>query len=69
METVTILAQAITLIESNSPTHMQTGTKGINEIIPYTGHSIRIGITGVPGAGKSTLIESFGSDYANKATG
>jgi len=57
----TILAQAITLIESNSPTHMQTAQNVLTRLLPYTGRSIRIGITGVPGAGKSTLIESFGS--------
>ncbi|WP_088040674.1 methylmalonyl Co-A mutase-associated GTPase MeaB [Bacillus sp. EAC] len=57
----TILAQAITLIESNSPAHMQTAQNVLTRLLPYTGRSIRIGITGVPGAGKSTLIESFGS--------
>lgn len=57
----TILAQAITLIESNSPTYMQTAQNVLTRLLPHTGRSIRIGITGVPGAGKSTLIESFGS--------
>ncbi|MEH7383091.1 methylmalonyl Co-A mutase-associated GTPase MeaB [Bacillus sp. JJ1533] len=57
----TILAQAITLVESNAKRHEDQAQKVINEILPYTGSSIRIGITGVPGAGKSTFIESFGS--------
>ncbi|MFP3512259.1 methylmalonyl Co-A mutase-associated GTPase MeaB [Peribacillus sp. SIMBA_075] len=55
-----IIAQAITLVESNLPKHMEMAQKVLKELIPYTGKSIRIGITGVPGAGKSTLIESFG---------
>lgn len=57
----TILAQAITLVESNAKRHEEQAQAVINEILPYTGNSIRIGITGVPGAGKSTFIESFGS--------
>ncbi|MEI2470172.1 methylmalonyl Co-A mutase-associated GTPase MeaB, partial [Peribacillus frigoritolerans] len=55
-----IIAQAITLVESNLPKHMEMAQKVLKELIPYTGKSIRIGFTGVPGAGKSTLIESFG---------
>lgn len=55
------LAQAITLVESNAEKHLQVGQKVITELLPHTGKSIRIGITGVPGAGKSTLIEAFGS--------
>lgn len=57
----TILARAITLIESNSPKHIEKAQEVIKGILPYTGNSIRIGITGAPGAGKSTFIESFGS--------
>jgi len=56
----TILARAITLIESNSTKHLDIAQELIKEILPYTGKSIRIGITGVPGAGKSTFIETFG---------
>jgi LAO/AO transport system kinase len=56
-----ILAQAITLIESNAAKHFQKGQNLINQLLPYTGNSIRIGITGVPGAGKSTFIEAFGT--------
>lgn len=57
----TILAQAITLVESNAKRHEDKAQAVINQILPHTGNSIRIGITGVPGAGKSTFIESFGS--------
>lgn len=57
----TVLAQAITLIESNSPAHMETAQEVLKHFLPYTGNSIRVGITGVPGAGKSTFIEALGS--------
>ncbi|WP_456278359.1 methylmalonyl Co-A mutase-associated GTPase MeaB [Bacillus sp. AK128] len=56
-----VLAQAITLIESNASRHFEKGQNLINQLLPYTGKSIRIGITGVPGAGKSTFIEAFGT--------
>ncbi|MGG1674998.1 methylmalonyl Co-A mutase-associated GTPase MeaB [Neobacillus sp. NRS-1170] len=56
-----ILAQAITLIESNLPAHKETAQNLLTRLLPKTGRSIRIGITGVPGAGKSTLIESLGN--------
>ncbi len=55
-----ILGKAITLIESKKPEHRQVADQLLKEILPLTGKSIRIGITGVPGAGKSTFIESFG---------
>lgn len=57
----TILAQAITLVESNSPVHMEVAQEVLGQLLPYTGKSIRVGITGVPGAGKSTFIEAFGT--------
>lgn len=56
-----ILAQAITLIESNAPAHLAMAQEVLQQLLPYTGKSIRIGITGVPGVGKSTFIEAFGS--------
>ncbi|MBO9129738.1 methylmalonyl Co-A mutase-associated GTPase MeaB [Bacillus sp. 165] len=62
----TILAQAITLVESNAPKHQQKAQTLIQHILPYTGNSIRIGITGVPGAGKSTFIEAFGTLLCEK---
>lgn len=56
----TILGRAITLIESNAPAHYETARNVLGRLLPHTGGSLRIGITGVPGAGKSTLIEAFG---------
>ena len=57
----TSLSRAITLIESANVTHKEQAQKLLQELLPYTGNSIRIGITGVPGAGKSSFIEAFGS--------
>jgi len=54
------LGQAITLIESTNAAHRQLAEEIIEKCLPHTGKSIRIGITGVPGVGKSTFIESFG---------
>ncbi len=56
-----ILSKSITLVESNSPTHFDKAQEIVNAILPFTGNSIRIGITGSPGVGKSTFIESFGT--------
>ncbi len=56
----TILSQAITLIESSLPLHYEAAQSIIEKCLPYGSKSIRIGITGVPGAGKSTFIETFG---------
>ncbi|GMB07712.1 methylmalonyl Co-A mutase-associated GTPase MeaB [Thermolongibacillus altinsuensis] len=57
----TILAQAITLVESNAERHMAMAQQLLQQLLPHTGNSLRIGITGVPGAGKSTFIEAFGT--------
>ncbi|OCA92668.1 methylmalonyl Co-A mutase-associated GTPase MeaB [Pseudobacillus wudalianchiensis] len=54
------LAKAITFIESNAKSHYNYGQELLQQLLPHTGKSIRIGITGVPGAGKSTFIEAFG---------
>ncbi|MGE5504943.1 MAG: methylmalonyl Co-A mutase-associated GTPase MeaB [Actinomycetota bacterium] len=54
------LARAITLIESTRPDHREAAEALLHDLLPHAGRSIRIGITGVPGAGKSTFIESFG---------
>ncbi|MFD3447819.1 methylmalonyl Co-A mutase-associated GTPase MeaB [Microbacteriaceae bacterium 4G12] len=62
----TILAQAITLVESNAQKHQQKAQALIQSLLPHTGRSIRIGITGVPGAGKSTFIEAFGTMLCKK---
>ena len=56
----TVLSQAITLVESSLPEHNNTAQLIIEKCLPFSSRSIRIGITGVPGAGKSTFIESFG---------
>lgn len=56
-----VLSRAITLIESNAPKHFAAAQELIQKLLPYTGKSMRIGITGVPGAGKSTFIEALGS--------
>jgi LAO/AO transport system kinase len=55
------LARTITLIESTLPAHQELARKVIDQLLPHTGKGIRLGITGVPGAGKSTYIESFGT--------
>lgn len=57
----TMLARAITLVESNANKHFSLAQDVVTEITPLTGKSIRIGITGVPGAGKSTFIEALGT--------
>ncbi|WP_413789401.1 methylmalonyl Co-A mutase-associated GTPase MeaB [Leptobacterium meishanense] len=55
-----MLSRAITLIESTHPDHAQKASEVIRKCLPYANKSIRIGITGVPGVGKSTFIEAFG---------
>lgn len=61
-----LLARAITLIESNSEQHFLMAQDLLQRLLPFTGHSVRIGITGVPGAGKSTFIEAFGTYLCNQ---
>lgn len=56
----TILSQAITLVESSLPEHFEMAQAIIEKCLPYSEESIRIGITGVPGVGKSTFIETLG---------
>lgn len=55
-----VLAQSITLVESNAVAHMEMAQEVLGQILPHTGSSIRVGITGVPGVGKSTFIEALG---------
>lgn len=55
-----ILSQAVTLVESLRPEHHDMAQRVIERCLPYAGKSIRLGITGVPGAGKSTFIEALG---------
>ncbi len=58
---ITLLSKAVTLVESSRPEHQQIAQEIIMRCLPYSGNSIRIGITGVPGVGKSTFIEALGS--------
>ena len=69
---ITILSQAVTLVESSKHEHQQVAQEIIEKCLPFAGKSVRIGITGVPGAGKSTSIDSFGMAdgiIINKADG
>ena len=58
---ITTLSQAITLVESSNPDHYAQAQEIIEKCLPHAGKSVRIGITGVPGAGKSTFIEAVGN--------
>ncbi len=60
------IGKGITLIESKKPEHSQKALQLLDILLPYTGNSFRIGITGVPGVGKSTFIESFGGCLTQK---
>lgn len=57
---ITVLSRAVTLVESHAPEHQAIAQEVIEKCLPYAGNSRRIGITGVPGAGKSTSIDVFG---------
>ena len=61
---ITVLSQAITLVESLLPEHYAQAQEIIERCLPHSGRSVRIGITGVPGAGKSTFIEAIGDMVA-----
>lgn len=62
----TALSRAITLVESTRSEHQELAQQIIEKCLPHAGNSIRIGITGVPGVGKSTLIDVFGSFLTQK---
>jgi LAO/AO transport system kinase len=57
---VAVLARALTLIESSNPRHQLQAEDLLTRLMPHTGQSIRVGITGAPGVGKSTFIEALG---------
>lgn len=57
---ITALSRAITLVESTNPDHLHKANAVIKACLPHANKSVRIGITGVPGVGKSTFIEAFG---------
>lgn len=60
-----VLGKAITLVESSLPADKELAREVIEKCLPHSGNSVRIGITGVPGVGKSTFIETFGLQLAN----
>ncbi|MEO1263043.1 MAG: methylmalonyl Co-A mutase-associated GTPase MeaB [Bacteroidota bacterium] len=62
-----LLSRAITLVESKRPEHQALAQEIIEKCLPHTGNSVRIGVTGSPGAGKSTFIEAFGSSLIASA--
>jgi LAO/AO transport system kinase len=61
-----ILARAITLIESSRPDHQKLGQELLVRLLPHAGGAHRIGISGLPGAGKLTFIDSFGTRLTSK---
>ncbi len=61
-----MLGRAITLVESTVPAHQQLASEIINALLPASGRSLRIGITGVPGVGKSTFIEALGVQLVDR---
>jgi LAO/AO transport system kinase len=63
---ITVLSQAVTLLESQKTEHQTIAQEVIEKCLPFSGNSVRIGITGVPGAGKSTSIDAFGMHLINK---
>lgn len=65
----TTLSQAVTLVESLNPAHQAKAQEVVNRCLPYSGKSVRIGISGVPGAGKSTSIDEFGTYVLSKYGG
>ncbi len=61
-----LLSQAVTLVESSLPEHQSLAQAIIEQCLPHSGNSVRVGITGVPGAGKSTSIDAFGMHLLEK---
>lgn len=65
---ITILSRAVTLVESSLPQHQELARDIILACLPHSGKSVRLGITGVPGAGKSTFIEALGIHLINNGS-
>lgn len=65
----TVLSRAVTLVESTLPEHQAIAREVVECVYPYSGKSLRVGITGVPGAGKSTSIDAFGMHILNERGG
>ena len=63
---ISILSRAVTLVESINPDHQSIAQELLEKCLPYSGKSVRIGISGVPGAGKSTSIDAFGMHVLQK---
>jgi LAO/AO transport system kinase len=63
---VAILARALTLIESSNPHHQALAEGLLGRLLPHTGRAVRVGVTGAPGAGKSTFIEALGLRLVGK---
>ena len=63
-----LLGRAITLIESNAVRDQESSRALISRLLPHSGNAVRIGITGVPGAGKSSFIEAFGTYLCKKGS-
>ena len=66
---VTVLSRAVTLVESVLPEHQAVAQEVVERCLPYSGRSVRVGITGVPGAGKSTSIDAFGMHVLSRFGG
>ena len=60
------LAKAITLVESQRDADRDAAQALLQDLLPHSGNSIRVGVTGVPGVGKSTFIETFGQHVINQ---
>jgi LAO/AO transport system kinase len=63
---ISIVARALTLVESSNPQHQLLAEELLTRLMPYTGGSVRVGITGAPGAGKSTFIEALGMQLVGR---
>jgi len=63
---ITYLSKAITLVESTNVKHLQKANEILDRCLPHANNSVRIGITGVPGVGKSTFIETFGKQLTSQ---